>query len=345
MAVATRQVRVARLERPRDWMLYFREIVLDGTRVSIIDGHTETRSDVTTRFERFSDRLASSTLAEERFEFEIRAAQGDYPSLQRLTREAHDDDALGRFTAHEALERSLLERDSPEAARVYTDWLLTHGDPRAELAVLHQRGETGLARSWLVANAAALFGGLDVRLNREVHELRWSHGFLKGVSVALRNTEPHAAPATILAQLLALPVSRFVTSLGLEDVGAEGLHAVLASPRAAQLQHLKVRERDAEAVLALATATLPALTHLSLYTHGLEAVVEALAPSAALRTLRSLALVTGFPPRELPAVLLAHAEAFQHLQSLRVTLSATDRRLRVLKERIPALFVDDGWLG
>jgi hypothetical protein len=238
------------------------------------------------------------------------------------------------------LERALLTRDDPALARVYADLLLADGDALGEFAVLHQRGETGLARAWLATHAERLFGVHAPALHHALSELRWSHGFLRGVTISGRlATEPRQ----LVQGLLALRVARLVTSVSLEDGGADALEAVFRSPLRGQLVHLKLRERDAAALAPLG-GEWPALTHLSVRSDDLPAVVELLARSPTLPHLESLALLTGFPSREVVTSLLGTAASFSHLRSLRLSVLSTDPHLPALQQLVPGLFLDEGWL-
>jgi hypothetical protein len=206
--------------------------------------------------------------------------------------------------------------------------------------VLTQRGESGLARAWLAANAEKLFGPWTHAVHHELSELKWSHGFLRGVTVARRRSDTPLGP--LISGLLTLPVARLVTSFALEDAGADALLSLHAAPLHRQLVHLKVRERNS-AALPLG-GDWPALTHLSVHSSDLPAIVERLAPSSTLPHLESLALLTGFPDRDLGSTLLTHATSFAHLRSLRVSLLTTDPTLPSLQRALPGLFVDEGWL-
>ncbi len=239
------------------------------------------------------------------------------------------------------LELALIARDDAETARVFADGLLARGDVRGEFAVLTQRGESGLARAWLANHAERLFGPWTHAVHHELSELKWSHGFLRGVTVARRRSDTPLGP--LIEGLAALPVARLVTSFALEDAGPDALVALHAEPLGPRLVHLKVRARSAGALEPLGR-DWPALTHLSVHSAEVPAIVERLAPSPTLRHLQSLALLTGFPDRDLGATLLTHATAFAHLRSLRVSLLTTDPTLPSLKRELPGLFVDDGWL-
>jgi uncharacterized protein (TIGR02996 family) len=244
----TRKIVKVRFENVRAPETYWREITLDGVKLFVDAGRTNTMTNETHRFERSGERFATAGEAQARFDDLVAAAGNNFKSQRRTEEELPARvDGLGPSASNPELEARLLTHpDDAQAAAVYADWLQTHGDPRGELAALFQGGKSAEAEAWLAANPDRLFGELDVRLDTEVNDLVWTHGFLRGATLKRLNFDSRTDLAALTRALLALPVARFVTALrfGLASYESDNdwgptMAAVAASAQAARVRSLR----------------------------------------------------------------------------------------------------------
>lgn len=245
--MATRKVVKVRLENRRDPVVYFRDIVLEGKKLRVEAGNTDTSSGKTSWFEKFGERFATEQEASARFERLVEQASRNFKSSTRTEEEVQArDEGLARFVENPALEAQVLSApDSAEQARVFADWLQTQGDARGELAALFQSGRQAQAQEHLLQNADRFFGDLDVKLDNELYDLDWAHGFLRGASLRRRNIDSNTDLGALTKSFLALPIARLVTKLRFGLAGYESdndwsstMEAIASSAQASQLKAL-----------------------------------------------------------------------------------------------------------
>jgi hypothetical protein len=249
--MATRKVVRFRGENPGAEAVFFGEIIRDGLKITGAFGNTNKQTKVTSYYERFGERAATTADAEKRFEALIEARGKHY---QKTNRTEHDlpaiDETLDAGKFNPTLESEIVAARDPAAikaaASVYADWLQQQGDVRGELASLFLAGQEDEAREWLAGNPTKLFGELDVKLESEVDELIWEHGFLRGATLKRASYESKTNLAVLTRAFLALPVARLVTELRFGLTGFESdndwgptLGAVAASAQAPQIRVLK----------------------------------------------------------------------------------------------------------
>lgn len=323
-----RKVITARFENHRPPEVYWREVTLDGLKVFLAAGRTHTTSGDTHRYDNFGERFPTAAEAQARFDALCADAKKNFknPPLVREEERPARADGLGPTASNPELEAQLLAAADPtQAAAVYADWLQTHGDARGELAALLQGGQSGAAAAWLKANADRLFGELDVKLDSEVYDLDWAHGFLRGASLKRRNFDSRTDLAAVTRTLLALPAARFVTALrfGLASYESDNdwgptLAAIAESAQAAQLRSLRFDDYDSEDCelswtpfgdFAAYWGALPALEHLHLRSGGGGTLGEIALPS--LRTL--IRESGGLSAAELSSILNARCPRLERL--------------------------------
>jgi hypothetical protein len=167
------------------------------------------------------------------------------------------ESGIAAHASNPALEAEMLKAKDDTAAAgaasVYADWLQTQNDIRGELAALLLAGKTDGAREWLATNAPRLFGDSDVKLDSEIYDLVWRHGFLVGASLKRSSIDSNTDLAKLTRAFLALPVARFVTALrfGLQSYESDNdwtdtMAAVVQSPQAAQLRSLRFDDYHSE---------------------------------------------------------------------------------------------------
>ncbi|MBL8915692.1 MAG: hypothetical protein JNM17_33645 [Archangium sp.] len=199
-----RQVRVVRFELVGGG---WRELVLDRTRISVRAGfHTQLT---------WRDRLSFSSegAAAEQFDAMSRADPA-WPHRTVSERDAPRWDGLQRGAANVELEAALDAADDRSfgaAARVYTDWLLTMGDPLGELAV-HLQGD-GAAKSFLAEHGEAFFGELDLAVGKTINGLEWHAGLLRAATLQGSLDGNGLSLEQLTEQFLNLPVARFLDRL------------------------------------------------------------------------------------------------------------------------------------
>jgi hypothetical protein len=249
--MATRKVMKFRGENHREDAMFFCEIVRDGLKITAQFGNTNKQTKQTSYYERFGERAESVAAAEKRFEALIESRAKNYSTKNRTEEELPAiDETLDAGAFNPALEAEVVGAREPAAAKaassVYADWLQTQGDVRGELASLFLAGQEDEARHWLAANPTKLFGALDVKLDNEVTDLIWEHGFLRGASLKRQSIDSATDLAELTRAFLALPVARVVTELRFGLAGYESdndwsgtLAAVAASPQAATLRVLR----------------------------------------------------------------------------------------------------------
>ncbi|HEU0031629.1 MAG TPA: hypothetical protein VFQ53_13410 [Kofleriaceae bacterium] len=125
---------------------------------------------------------------------------------------------------------------------IYADWLIAQGDPRGELAALRLGGKLREAERYLVDHRKALFGS-EVEHGRRQIKMRWRHGFVVGIELRKPDPEDGASLDETIANLLALPIARFVESLRFGLAGCDDANdwtdTITAVTRAAQAPYLR----------------------------------------------------------------------------------------------------------
>lgn len=249
--MATRKVVKFRGENQREEALYFCDIVRDGVKITAQFGNTNKLTKVTTYTERFGERAPGVEEAIKRFDKLVASRGKNFQSKTTAEEELPEiDETLDAGKFNPALEAELVAARDPGAAKgaatVYADWLQQQGDVRGELASLFLAGQEDEARAWLLANPTKLFGDLDVKLDNEVYDLVWDHGFLRGASLRRKDIDSNTDLAELTKQFLALPVARLVTELRFGLAGYESdndwtpaLAAIVESQQAAQIRVLR----------------------------------------------------------------------------------------------------------
>ncbi|MDQ3340173.1 MAG: hypothetical protein M4D80_33875 [Myxococcota bacterium] len=257
--MATRKVvKFFRGENPREDAVFFGEIVRDGLKITAAFGNTNKLTKVTSYYERFGERAASSHEAEKRFEALIESRGKNYEKKDRTEADLPAiDETLDAGSFNLTLEAEIVAAREPAAtkaaASVYADWLQQQSDVRGELASLFLAGQEDEAREWLAKNPTKLFGDLDVKLNSEVGGLVWEHGFLRGASLKRQGIDSKTDLAALTRAFLALPVARLVTELRFGLAGyendndwSETLAAVAESQQAPQIRVLRFDDYTSE---------------------------------------------------------------------------------------------------
>jgi hypothetical protein len=249
--MATRKVVRFRGENPGKDAVFFGEIVLDGLKITAAFGNTNHQTKVTSYYERFGERAATTPEAEQRFEALVAVRGKGYQKTNRTQHELPAiDETLDTGAFNPTLEAEILAAREPAAikgaASVYADWLQQQNDVRGELASLFLAGQEDEAREWLAGNPTKLFGDLDVKLESELDELIWDHGFLRGATLKRASYESKTNLAELTRAFLALPVARLVTELRFGLTGFESdndwgptLGVVAASMQAPHMRVLK----------------------------------------------------------------------------------------------------------
>src|SRR5687768_3581831 len=209
----TRKVVRFKLDATRGTRYSSAEFVADGVQLLTTFYTFDLESKQTYRNDKSGERCATpeEALARAAGLFEQHAPR--YQNKNRTEEEVPDlDGDVAPGAANPALESELLaSRGTPAeagAASVYADWLQTNGDIRGELASLFLAGKTDEANQWIARNATRLFGELDVKLDSEIYDLVWSHGFLAGASLKRAGMDSGTRLGPLTEQFLALPVSR-----------------------------------------------------------------------------------------------------------------------------------------
>lgn len=250
-----RKVVTYRYENPRGEDLYYAEIVHDGLKVRATFGTTNTSKGTSRVFERTGDRYETVEAAEKAVTRILEGRAKSYANKQRTEDLVPaGDTSLAAGASNPALESEVLaSRDNPGPATVYADWLQTQGDLRGELASLFLAGKTAEAQAWIAKHAPRIFGDLDVKLDSELYNLVWTHGFLTGASLKRSNIDSRTKLDAITREFLALPIARFVTSLRFGLSGYENdndwgdtMVAITSSPQAAQLRSLRFDDYESE---------------------------------------------------------------------------------------------------
>jgi hypothetical protein len=200
--------------------------------------------------ERAATRYPSPTAARTAFDELLRVAVGNFGEHERTVR----DVPLSKWKAGEApfasdpAQEAALDSapDDVALARVYTDWLVGHGDARGELFALAAERRLDEVEQYLEVNGAAMLGSLELARGAELGSLEWNAGLLTGARLKRRLDDSPLLLAEVTRQFLALPLSRFVTSLrfGLASYAgdndwAETLAVVGSSSRAPFLRSLR----------------------------------------------------------------------------------------------------------
>lgn len=147
-----------------------------------------------------------------------------------------------------------IERDpaNEEAYAVYADWLQSQGSLRGELATLQLGTEehpgdhriADIAERFLRDHAASFLGDVAHVLDApDQVRLAWQCGFLRAIELRVPppRRRPRGEPAELLAGLLALDSSRFLSELRIVPEGRAALSfapAVLAARAPATLRSL-----------------------------------------------------------------------------------------------------------
>ena len=279
----TRMRKQVRFENERSGVVYFREVAWDGRRVYVDAGSTHQETGEQKRFEKSGQCLATVEEAEQAFnqllveQRKTKRWAAEKPS-ERLV---EFDEGVAVVAENAALEAE-VDAGSAGAARVLAVWLQSQGDPRGELAALAAAGAD--VNGWLAAHGARVFGDLDVKLDSEVRELRFCDGFLDSVSLRRAAMESPTLLPSLTRELLALPVSRFLTSLrfGLasfesDNDWTETLGEVTSWARAGRIRSLSFDDYTSEDCelswtpfgnFSDAWAKLPALEHLLIRAGG-----------------------------------------------------------------------------
>jgi hypothetical protein len=254
-----RKVVKYRLENVRDDDVFWCEMVLDGPKLKVTYGSTNKSTNETRIFERAGDRYSSPEAAEAAVKKILESNRGQNYKSQKRTEEMVPGvgDDVAPHASNPELEAQLASATDDKAhvaaATVYADWLQTQNDVRGELAALWLGGKQDGAREWVATNATKLFGALDVKLDIEVYDLVWKHGFLVGASLKRVSIDSNTDLGAMTREFLALPVARFVTALrfGLESYESDNdwsstMTAVAESPQAATLRSLRFDDYHSE---------------------------------------------------------------------------------------------------
>jgi uncharacterized protein (TIGR02996 family) len=182
-----------------------------------------------------------------------------------------------------------IERDpaNEEAYAVYADWLQAQGSLRGELATLQLGAEEHpgdhridyVAERFLRDHAASFLGDVAYVLDLpDQVRLTWRCGFIRAIELRVPPPTPrrpprHLAPAALLAGLLALESSRFLSELRAEPDGHPDLSfapAVLAARAPATLRSLTLGPSAMEHACVLGELSglwrrVPALEELVLH--------------------------------------------------------------------------------
>ena len=329
--MATRKVVRFRGENPGPEAVYFGEIVRDGLKITAAFGTTNNQTKVTSYYERIGERAATSADADKRFEALIQARGTHYSKTSRTEHELPAiDETLDAGAFNPTLEAEIVAARDPAAikaaASVYADWLQQQSDVRGELASLFLAGQEDEAREWLAGNPTKLFGDLDVKLDGEVSDLVWDHGFLRGASLKRHGIDSKTDLAALTRQFLALPVARLVTELRFGLAGYESdndwgpaLAAVTESMQGPQIRVLRFDDYTSED----SEISWTAFGDFSPYWSSLPALEELVIESGEGGTLGELALPNlkklvrisgGLREDELRAILGATLPKLEHLE-------------------------------
>lgn len=255
---AMRKISRIRVENVGNGVVYWCELVLDGVKLRQTYGNTNQRTQEVRIFERTGRRFESPAAVEQEVAKFLETRGKSYATRQRTEDLVPAiEDALAPAATNPALEAEVLaardDATAAGAASVYADWLQTQGDLRGELASLWIAGKADEASSWLADRAPRFFGELDVKLDSEISDLVWRHGFLGGVSLKRASGDSTTDLAAMTRTFLALPVARFLTALrfGLashesDNDWTETMRAVAAAPQAAHLRSLRFDDYQSE---------------------------------------------------------------------------------------------------
>jgi hypothetical protein len=329
--MATRKVVRFRGENPREDAVFFGEIVRDGLKITAAFGNTNKQTKVTSYYERFGERAASSEEAEKRFEALIESRAKHYQKKDRTEAELPEiDETLDAGSFNPTLEAEIVGAREPAAtkaaASVYADWLQQQSDVRGELASLFLAGQEDEAREWLAGNPTKLFGELDVKLDSELYDLVWDHGFLRGASLKRQSIDSKTDLAALTRTFLALPVARLVTELRFGLAGYESdndwgptLAVVAESAQAPQIRVLRFDDYTSED----SEISWTAFGDFSPYWSQLPALEELIIESGEggtlgelqLPNLKKLARISGgLAEDEIKAILSATLPKLEHLE-------------------------------
>jgi hypothetical protein len=214
LAEGMRRVRVVCFERDDGDVTAWQELSLDGKKVFQTWGRRRGKELLGT--ESIGSRYETEAAARDALEAMVRERKRNF---RRMT-ETHRDLPRSKWealapassdTAQEAVLDTATGAAFDAAARVYADWLMSQGDPRGELASLLQQGRA--AEEYLAVHPVALLGELDVLLGRDVSQLKWESGFLRGAGLKRGDLDSPIDLEGLTKSFLALPVARFVNSL------------------------------------------------------------------------------------------------------------------------------------
>lgn len=202
-----------RLQNERDRQVFFREIVLDGKRVTARSASLHLDSKVEKTFARSGERFASVEEARGRFDRLVAESERNYKkkTVEEVERPDRPEGFAPFFRNPELAAQVMSGGEAPAA--VYADWLQSQGDIRGELAALHLAGKGGDATNWLEKNAEAVLGELDVKLESEIYDLVFRHGFLRGASLKRGGVDSNTDLAVLTASFLDVPLADFVDQL------------------------------------------------------------------------------------------------------------------------------------
>lgn len=345
-----------RFETMRPDALFFREVTLDGPTVRVFAATSSTGGKVTRVFERRGERFDDPAKATAAFERLLTEARKNFKKEQRLERQVpRREFGLSPVADNPSLEAGIrANRDDAADARVYADWLQSHGDLRGELAALFQSGKEEAARAWLDENADRVLGLHDQRLHDEVYDLEFTNGFLDQVS--LRRSRAYARQqqtdlGELTAAVLALPFTSLLRRLrfGLASYESDNdwtstMEAVASSKRASQLTTLRFDDYMSEDCelswtafgdFSAAWPRLPALEHLHVRSGEGGTLGELVLP----RLKRFVRESGGLGDEELRAIVKARWPALEHLE---VWTGREEYGAQATVERLQPLFDGEG---
>lgn len=199
--------------------------------------------------ERESTRYPSAGVAKQTFDDLVHEAVGNFGQHERSYRDVPESKWKdGAPSASDAAQEAAIDAAPDDAglARVYTDWLVGHGDPRGELFALAAERRLDDVDQFFEVNGKALLGPLELAPGSELTQLEWQAGLLVGAQLKRRLDGAPPSLPELTRSFLSLPLARFVTALRFGLAGYEGdndwsetLKVVSESPRAALMRALK----------------------------------------------------------------------------------------------------------
>lgn len=248
-----RHVVAVRFTNKRDDLVFVRDVTWDGRllRVHAYQAKGSSPDTPISVFMKHASKYETPEEARRQFDGEVATQSTSFEKRAHEVKTLPLAERTLRLASDAALEQAFFEADAADqkkksdAAHVLADWLQTQGDLRGELAAVYERQGVPGAMQFL-ENHEALLGEASHALGGEVHSLKWSHGFVTGVSLKRGGYESRTELATLTRDFLASPLARFVTDLrfGLASYESDNdwtdtLRAVVESPRGPFIKKLE----------------------------------------------------------------------------------------------------------